>query len=251
MTIRKATAFVLHKNALKEYDEIVTLLSRERGLLSLVCRGTRRTKGKNRGLFEVPHLLDLVYYEKEGRELGNLNQAEILRSYGSVRERLESLVAALFFADLTRMVLLPADPHADVFKLLEGHLAALEAGGEPWRLTLSYVLRLLPPVGFAPEVSRCLLCRGTSDRELNAFSAMHGGLLCDGCRLSDEHAVRLTGLGVHLLRRFYLEALPDWDEPLTRIKDAQLLRRALVRFLEAQVGGRCRSLRFLEEVEGE
>lgn len=246
MSLHKTVAIVLGKHDLKEYDEIVSLFSPTYGQIRLVCRGTRRAKGRLRGIFELLNEVDLVYYEKEGKELGNLDQADLLDGRIRLRGRLHALGTGLLLAEVTRLAFPLHDPHPEVFSLLHSTLAELSEGAAPGLTGLRYLWRILPSIGYEADANACCCCGGSTGRDLFGFSRELGGLVCGGCLGQDVGTIRLAGPAMLLLRQLAQEAALEHDTPLSAV---QAVRQALTAFLEHHLETRFRSLNFLLNVE--
>ena len=80
MPLYTADALVLRTYKLGEADRIVVFLTRDRGKKRGVAQGARRPRSKFRGALEPLTEIRVAYFEKEGRELVNLNYAETVRS---------------------------------------------------------------------------------------------------------------------------------------------------------------------------
>lgn len=250
MPLSKDTAIILHKNDLKEFDEIATMLTREHGVIQLVCRGSRRAKGRLRGTIEVLNLIDVVYYEKEGRELGNLNQASLLEGRLAIQSDMACLAVALFAAEVTRKLFPLADPHPEVFDTFQELLRRLPTVGAPSQESVRYLALLLPETGIAPQLGACIGCQGREDGDLVGFSAQHGGFLCAQCTEEDPAFIRLPGRMQQALRHL-TEAPHRFDFGGFSLKELRLLRMVLLRCYEEQLDLRLKSLTFLLTAEEE
>ena len=99
MPLYTADALVLRTYKLGEVDRIVVFLTRDRGKKRGVAQGARRPRSKFRGALEPLTEIRVAYFEKERRELVNLNYAETVRSpLGSATP--EALGYTHYFAEL-------------------------------------------------------------------------------------------------------------------------------------------------------
>lgn len=244
MPLAKDRAIVLHKTDLKEYDEIATMLGREHGLIQLVCRGSRRAKGRLRGIIEPLHEIDVVYYEKEGADLGNLNQANLLDSHQAAKRDMASLAAGLFLLEVTRKCLAPGDPAEEVYDALAGQLARFPRR-QPSAATVEHLASLAAALGYTPHFESCVVCTGAEEADLKGFSPEHGSLLCAACWSSDPRAVAMTGGTMRALVGLF--AGEDAEE--LELRPIRGLRMALLRYLETHLDFRAKSLSFLLTAE--
>src|SRR5688572_28890332 len=80
MPLYSADALILRTYKLGEADRIVVFLTRDRGKKRGVAKGARRTKSNFAGALEPLTHVRVAYFEKEQRELVNLNYSEASRS---------------------------------------------------------------------------------------------------------------------------------------------------------------------------
>jgi DNA repair protein RecO (recombination protein O) len=153
----KATGINLKAIPLGESDRLLTILTREYGLVRVAAAGARKTHsplGGRTGLFVVNELLIA-----KGRSLDKLSQADTLMSYPGISKQLPTLAASQYLAELVLYQALSDQPQIDLFDLLCECLAHLEQAAEPEILPLlaQGVYHLLYWGGIAPQVWQCCL----------------------------------------------------------------------------------------------
>lgn len=153
----KATGINLKAMPLGESDRLLTILTREFGLVRVVAAGARKTHsplGGRTGLFVVNELLIV-----KGRSLDKLSQAETLNSYPGLSKQLPALAASQYLAELVLYQALSDQPQEDLFCLLCDCLAGLEKApaAEILPLLAQAVYHLLNWGGIAPQVLHCCL----------------------------------------------------------------------------------------------
>lgn len=159
----KATGINLKSMPLGEADRLVTILTREYGLIRAVAPGARKQKSKlggRIGLFVVNQLL-----LAKGRSLDKITQAETLESYPGLSKDLGKLAASQYLAELVLHHALSEQSQEDLFELLNEHLRRLEQLPSPTgnQSEISLVLaqlshgifHLLALAGVAPQVQIC------------------------------------------------------------------------------------------------
>jgi DNA repair protein RecO (recombination protein O) len=122
-----ADALVLRTYKLGEADRIVVFLTRDRGKKRGVAPGARRPRSKFRGALEALTEIRVAYFEKEQRELVQLNYAEIVRSPLGVATP-EALGYTHYFAELIDAWAAEADADERLFRLGCSVLDALATG---------------------------------------------------------------------------------------------------------------------------
>lgn len=160
----KATGINLKGAPLGESDRLLTVLTREHGLIRVVAPGARKHQSKlggRSGLFVVNELLI-----SKGRSLDKISQAETLESYPKLSQDLAKLTASQYLAELVLCQALSDQPQEELFCLLNEHLHRLEQlpndrrGKETAPFTVlahlaQAVFHLLALAGVAPQVQAC------------------------------------------------------------------------------------------------
>ena len=161
----KATGINLKSMPLGEADRLVTILTREFGLIRVVAPGVRKQNSKlggRMGLFVVNELL-----LAKGRSLDKITQAETLESYPGLSKDLSKLAASQYLAELVLCHALSEQPQEELYELLNEHLRRLEqlsnipGSKSEVSLVLAHlshgIFHLLALAGIAPQVQLCCL----------------------------------------------------------------------------------------------
>ncbi|NEP11879.1 MAG: DNA repair protein RecO [Symploca sp. SIO2C1] len=159
----KATGINLKNMPLGEADRLVTILTREYGLIRAVAPGARKQKSKlggRMGLFVVNQLL-----LAKGRSLDKITQADTLESYPGLSKDLGKLAASQYLAELVLHHALSEQSQEELFELLNEHLRRLEqlpsSNGKQSEISLVLaqlshgIFHLLALAGIAPQVQMC------------------------------------------------------------------------------------------------
>jgi DNA repair protein RecO (recombination protein O) len=176
----KTEGVVLRSIRYAEADRILHVYTPERGRISAIAKGVRRTKSRFGGRLEPFFRLRLVLHEGRS-DLMTVTGAETVEAYARLRTDGGAIDTAARACDAVSRLFEAADPHPAVYHLLCNELALLD--GEPARATvanqLAFRLKLLIAAGFAPQLAACASC---GEREhLVGFSGEAGGVVCGGC----------------------------------------------------------------------
>jgi DNA repair protein RecO (recombination protein O) len=152
----KATGINLKSIPLGEADKILTILTREHGLIRAVAPGSRKPRAKLGGRSELFVVNDLLL--NRGRSLDRLSQAESIESYPRLSRDLAKLTVSQYWAEVVLYQTPSHDPNEALFDLFcqrLDHLIACESG-LPVLIHLVYgVMQFLSLAGVAPQVDRC------------------------------------------------------------------------------------------------
>ena len=196
----KSDAVVLRSMRYGEADRILHLYTPDRGRVSAIAKGVRRSKSRFGGRLEPYFRLRLVLYQGRS-ELLTVTSAETLDGHPRLREHAAALDCAARSCDAVGRLFGDGEPHRGVYNLLANQLALLDA--DPARATranaLAFRLKLLLAAGFAPHLATCAAC-GESEH-LTGFSGAAGGVVCTACEASafplgqDAHDFLVGALG--------------------------------------------------------
>jgi DNA repair protein RecO (recombination protein O) len=179
----KATGINLKAMPMGESDRLITVLTREFGLLRLMAMGARKHQSKlggRSGLFVVNELMIA-----KGRSLDKITQAETLASYPGLARDLKKLTAGQYLAELALHQALDDHPQEDLFYLLNEQLAQLErsTSAEVLAHLVLAIFQLLSLAGVAPQVHHCCMTQVALTPDFSqpdwrvGFNAALGGTL--------------------------------------------------------------------------
>jgi DNA repair protein RecO (recombination protein O) len=184
VALYKSKGIVLRSMRYGEADRILDLYTPERGLVSTIAKGIRRTKSRFGGRLELLSCVDFLAYG--GRTLDTITQAEVLRSFHGVREDLARLEVAGSMVATVRALAGGDEADRRLFNLLYHALDALETrerGHEAMRS--AFALKLSTLAGYAPQLDACLSCGldlDEADGGILYYAPELGGALCKECR---------------------------------------------------------------------
>lgn len=182
MPLYSDEAVVLRTHKLAEADRIITLLTREHGVVRAVAKGVRRTSSRFGARLEPFTHVDLQL--AEGRNLDTITQAVTRDSFGApiAADYQRYTAASVMLETAERLVSVEKQPALQQYLLLVGGLRAM-VGGErrPGDVLASYLLRSLAVAGYAPSFEACVRC-GLAGQH-TWFHPAAGGVLCSDCRM--------------------------------------------------------------------
>ena len=248
MPARVSEALVLRTYPLKEADLVVSFLTRDQGKLRGVAKRARRPKSPFGAGLERLSYVRMSYFQRETRELVNLDSCELIRSQFDLVSDYLSGVALDYFAEISEQLLPSAEPSEKFFRLLLAVLDHLRpaGGGSPdsgrvWRAVTYFSLWAVRLSGWLPELHACLSCGSVLDDvetpERAFFSRGRPGLICGHCRKalavanSWELSAESRNIAAEMLRTPVSQlSIAGWQQ-----STASDLRRFLVQQIEEHV----------------
>ncbi|MDE7243571.1 MAG: DNA repair protein RecO [Oscillospiraceae bacterium] len=208
---------VLRGTDTRESDKILTILS-PAGKLAVIAKGARGQKSRLSAAAQL-----LAYSELTitgGKTWLYLAEAATIELFSGVRQDIELLSLASYFAELTEAV---TDENMECGEILRLLLNALYALGElkkpPVLVKAAFELKLMALAGFEPMADSCAVC-GRPDPQKPVLDLGNGVVRCQKCLLPGRgQSVRLTGKALGAMRyvlygdekRLYSFRLPEED----------------------------------------
>lgn len=242
MALEKATGLVIHTMNYGENDRIITLFTKEFGKITAMVKGARNPKSQFLGATQLFSYCDFVYYR--GRSFAYLNQVTLIESFHRLRNDLNKLAKAAYITEAVYQAFEEGQEDDGVLRLMLNQLYFIHENmvRDDGIALLTFQLKLLGFMGFAPALSECGSCG--SSKALVGLHRTDGTARCRSC-VTLEHVESLDENGIDFLAQ--LQGMN-----LTQARQAELgdlswmsLAEALNRLLENHIGRRIQSFGFL------
>jgi DNA repair protein RecO (recombination protein O) len=185
----KTEAVVLRSMRYGEADRILHLYTPNRGRVSAIAKGVRRSRSRFGGRLEPFFRLRVELHEGRG-ELLTVTGADTVEGHRRLREDARALDAAARACDAVGRLFETSEPHPGVFNLLCRKLALLDEQAHDAQRegataiaaragSLAFRLKLLLAAGLAPQLGACASCG--EQENLIGFSGAAGGVVCGAC----------------------------------------------------------------------
>lgn len=199
----KMEGIVLRETDYKEKDKLLTILTAEHGKLTVRVRGAKGQRSRSRAACQLLAFSEFTLYEQQGKYTAT--ETVIKEIFPELRENIELLSLASYFAQAADVVAQENDPSAELLSLLLNSLYALGKLKKSHRLVKAvFELRLACISGFLPDLRACYLC----GRELpDRFNITQGALQCSTCR-EEEGGIRMPMSSGTLQAMRYVCACP-------------------------------------------
>ncbi|WP_194922147.1 DNA repair protein RecO [Catenulispora rubra] len=188
MPLHRDEGVVLRTRNLGEADRIITFLTRDRGRVRAVAKGVRRTSSKFGSRLEPFTFVDVQIFEKQGRDLHLVTQAETLAAYGgTLVSDYPAYTAGQAMLEAAERLSEDDVPAVQQYLLLLGGLRTLASGEHSAGLVLdAFLLRSLAVAGYAPSFEDCARCGDPGGHRF--FNLPAGGAVCSDCKPSGSVA---------------------------------------------------------------
>ena len=176
-------AIILQVFRYGDTSKIIRLLTRSRGVQSVIAKGAATPRSKYGGILEPFTEGVASFYAKENRDLHTLGSFELTRSRQSLGADLIRFGGASLIAELImRSGIEEPDEHLyEVVRDALDRIATTETNAVE-SVVLGEVWALIGQLGFAPALDECIACgRNVRADEDAVFDYVAGGLRCNDC----------------------------------------------------------------------
>lgn len=183
-------AIVLRERAADDFDSVLTLLTKERGVITAYARGAKKPRGSLTVSAALLSYSCFVLFSS--RDRFSVDKADLTRAFMGIRGDLEKLALASYFCELTAEIAPHEQAAEEYLRLLLNSLHLLDKGLRTREFVKPvYELRLMTMAGYMPSL---VACRGCScfKAEQMFFLPQSGELLCGDC--AAEHPDSATGI---------------------------------------------------------
>lgn len=171
---------IIRQQNIGEADRVVSVLTRDRGVIRAFANGARRVKNKNMAATSLFSYSRLTLFH--GRDKYTINDAESIQVFFDLRRDVERLSLSQYFCELC-LCLAPQEEEAEAFlRLTLNCLHLLCVGKHPLsQIKAVYELRMLGMAGYMPDLVACSGC-GAYESDVMFLSLLDGTLHCGRCQ---------------------------------------------------------------------
>lgn len=237
-----ASAMVLGVHNWGDADKIVTLFTRERGLVRAAAFGARRPKSP---LAAGMQMFNEVETElTEGQRLDTVRTVSLLHHPKKLSEDLAAMSYGSFVAEIVREFLPEKQPEPEVYTLLSKVFAAFETRNARI-VALMAAYQLMEHTGLQLSYARCAHCGKLLQGDA-FFSEQAGGALCAEDKAPDAVPYPAQ-LREFLTRIFAYTWQPDVSFMVTR-DNLLTAEQILIGYLQRLLGHPLKSLVFIQQL---
>ncbi|MGH7198338.1 MAG: DNA repair protein RecO [Candidatus Omnitrophota bacterium] len=251
MSATKTLAFVLKTQDYRDTSLLGSFYTKDHGKIRGIVKGIRGAArfGSTLEPFSLNEIL--FYRRRRGGDLHQVTQIDLVQLFPELREDLERLAYASYFAELLNELVEVEDANPGIFELMTDSLRFLATGASCKRSARIFEVKLLDLLGFMPEIRACVKCQA-KDPQPAYFSVSLGGIQCKKCRdLRGEN----DGAGILVSKgalNFLEHVRRSGVQELYNVKVSQEvggeLGRILRRFVDFHLSNKLKTVTFLEKM---
>jgi DNA repair protein RecO (recombination protein O) len=253
MQLRKTDAVVLHRADFGESDLLVTLYTSDLGKVKGIAKGAKRSKRRFVNNLQPFSYIRILFAEGRGG-LIRVDEADMIQPFFRIGEDISRILYGSYFLEMVREMTGEKEANPPLFALVVTFLTLLNDAFPREEYPRVFELRLLDLLGYRLRVAECSICNQqlpSAEGEGAWFSFRHGGAVCRGCSGNAQGAVAISGETLQAMEQAITMDLAEIEGIRFSPQVLAEGRDILPRFVQHQLGKGLKSLRVMEEVQGD
>lgn len=234
---------VLHYADYRENDKMLSLLTAQMGLISVIARGSKRPKSPLLLATELFVTGEFMLFENKQRY--TLVSASIEKTFYDLRLSPQKLACGTLMLQVCRSIVQENEDSVSIFQRLQTALQKMEELPEEKAIGVcnTFLFQIIDIAGFKPRIVHCLYCEERISKENSVtlgFDYPEGGVVCANCyqesipKISRESYLELYKLAV-------FKAFSDLEQTKTH----KSVLNILLEYLEHILGQKYKAARFI------
>lgn len=167
---------IIREQHIGENDRLITILTREKGVVRAFASGARGIKSKLASATQLLCYANLSLFRS--KDTYRVNEAQALEVFFKLRGDIEKLSLAQYFCELAGCLAPEEDTAEDYLRLMLNALQFVSDGAYPTGQVKSIVeLRMLTLAGYMPDLTACAECGQYEARDM-FLDCASGRLFC-------------------------------------------------------------------------
>lgn len=219
--ISQVEGIILNTRDYGESSRILSVLTKEYGLIGVMAKGCKRLKSDIKVVSEKLSYAKLNIYYKEDK-LSTLASADIINNFSNIKKDITKISFASFLLELTEQVV-KQNNSKDIYSLLINALIKINDGFDALVITNIIELKYLDYLGVMPIIDGCSICGNQTS--IATLSSVKGGYVCNNC-LTNEKLV--NDKTIKLIRLFYYVDIAK----ISKLEVSNLEKKEINEFLD-------------------
>lgn len=180
--ITKSEAIVLRKTKFSDTSLIIQIYTKEKGKISALLKGARSSKSKIGSKIDLINHVEVIFYNKEEKDLQLVTQVNLINHYPNIRESLDKIKYASAVCELILKLVPENEPNDKIFRGSVKILKLInDAKNNEAYIFAQFLLFFIKQIGFEISFEYCSNCSSKIDKlSGNAFSYTNG-IVCSEC----------------------------------------------------------------------
>ncbi len=212
---------IIGEKPYSETSKLLTVLTREYGLISLMAKGAKRVKSDLRIFTEkLTYAKFNILYKKD--KISTLVSATIIEQLKSIKTDINKISYASYILELAEQI---SKEHfnSKLYDLVIAAIKKINEDYDPASIMNIVELKLLDFLGVMPVIDGCAMCG--SKANIMTLSASAGGFVCKDCYHNDKI---VSEKALKLIRAYYYVDISS----LEKINISEKVKNEINEFLD-------------------
>ena len=171
---------VVRETKVGEHDKILTLLTLEKGLITVSGKGVRSLKSKN--MVSCQPFTYSSFFIKKSNKYYYVSESQPIENFFGIKENLDKLALASYICDVASELAVEDMPDPDLLRLTLNTLYAIDQDKYSFaQIKAAFEMRVSAISGFLPDLNGCGMCEKEPEGD-HYLDIMNGRLLCKECK---------------------------------------------------------------------
>ena len=231
---------ILSESPYGESSKIVNVLTREKGLIGIMCKGAKSMKSSLRASTQILTYGIFSIYYKDGK-LSTLKSVDVKNMWKEIHSDLTKISYATYLCELVSQVV--RESEENVLDDLIQSFIKIEEGLDPLIITNVLELKCLPLLGVGLNLDECIRCGNKT--EIVTIDASYGGLICKNCYQGE---LILDKKVIQLLRMYYYVDIASISKINVEDKYKKIINKFITDYYDSFTGLYLHSKKFIESL---
>lgn len=203
-THENINGLILRTKDMGDHDRYLTVLTAERGRITILAKGGRSLKGPQTAVSQLYTYANFEYYRRG--DFNILKGGSPIESFYRLAQDMDRLNLAAYLCDVAAEFTDEGEEAEDVLRLMLNSLHAVSRGLYPLeQIKGAFEWRIAAISGYEPDFSGCAVCRETYADPFY-LDVMNGAIICPKC-LSEAGRTAKIGAYADELREAEIRAV--------------------------------------------
>ncbi len=194
--ITKIEGMIVHETPYGETSKIIQVLTKEYGIIGIMCKGVVSMKSRLRALtIKFTYGSFYIYYKED--KLSILKDVDVIDDLKKIKNDIVFISYLNYLTELTTQVYKQSNSSV-LYDLYIAGVKKIEEGMNPLVITNILELKYLPFLGVGLNLDSCILCGNKTN--IVTIDADEGGYICKKCYTNQ---IVVSSKCVKLLRMYY------------------------------------------------
>lgn len=213
--------FILKETPYGETSKIINIFTKEHGLISVMCKGAKSVKSKNRALtLRFTYAKFNIYYKEN--KLSTFANADVINPLKKINSDIVLISYLTYLVDLSSQVLKQSNDKT-IYDDFINIVLKMEMGLDPLVLTNILELKYLKFLGVDVNINECVECGNKTN--IATINGDKGGFICAHC-MTNERLVDIKV--IQMLRLYYYVKISS----ITKLNVAPNIKNEINFFLD-------------------